>query len=171
MSSALIPSVLNRAEYLKFHSLVSADKGSMPVRAKVAILASFTADFWKPYLVVEGARQGIGLEVWLAPYGQIEQQAFDPGSLLYGEAPDAVLILARLEDLSPQLAWGFLTYDQEALKAETEAVIQRLSEVVQRIREQGGIRSSWPIWPLLPGVLPVLMRPCWRVPRQKFWPR
>ena len=67
MSLPLIPPVLNRTEYLKFQSLVCAPDTGLKQRIKVAVLASFTVDFWKPYLTVEAARRDLGLDLWLAP--------------------------------------------------------------------------------------------------------
>ena len=37
--------------------------------------------------MVEAARRGFGIKMWLAPYGQIEQQALDGASALYAQAP------------------------------------------------------------------------------------
>src|SRR4051812_24372455 len=55
---------------------------------RMAVLSSFTFDLVVPYLVVEGARRGLGLEVSVAPFAQLELQAFDSGSALYA-APEA----------------------------------------------------------------------------------
>lgn len=105
---------------------------------RLAILSTFTVDLMKPCLVVEGATRGLLLDLWLAPFGQIEQQAFDPNSLLYQEPRDMVLILPRLEDLIPELIYRFVSHSSEQLAAALENLVGRLKKAVARIREQTG---------------------------------
>lgn len=81
---------------------------------KLAVLATFTADMLRPVLVVEAARRGLALSWWAGPFGQVELQIIDPGSGIYTEKPDAVLLLLRLADLSGSAEHRFLSLDREA---------------------------------------------------------
>src|SRR5688572_4359669 len=63
-------------------------------RLRVAVLASFTAEFLAPYLRVEGARRGFAITPWFAPWGQLEEQALDAASALFAEKPGVIVIFA-----------------------------------------------------------------------------
>jgi FkbH-like protein len=62
-------------------------------RARVALLGSFTLDPFVPVLRVEGARAGLWLDVYRAPYGQYLGELIDPGSGLYEFQPHVTFIL------------------------------------------------------------------------------
>ncbi|MBA3318073.1 MAG: HAD-IIIC family phosphatase [Gemmatimonadales bacterium] len=57
------------------------------LRARVAILGSFTLDPFLPVLRVEAARAGLWLDTYLAPYGLYLSELLDPGSGLYQFRP------------------------------------------------------------------------------------
>jgi FkbH-like protein len=124
---------LTRADYLRLAKELAAQE---PVEntKRVAVLASFTTDFFKPCLMVEAARKNLRLEVWLAPYGQIEQQALDPQSSLHEQKPDIVLILPQLDQLAPELSFRFLAHTPAALEKFRDQLMARLSEVLRGIR-------------------------------------
>jgi len=124
---------LTRADYLRLAKELAAQE---PVEntKRVAVLASFTTDFFKPCLMVEAARKNLRLEVWLAPYGQIEQQALDPQSSLHEQKPDIVLILPQLDQLAPELSFRFLARTPAALEKFRDQLMARLSEVLRGIR-------------------------------------
>jgi FkbH-like protein len=131
--------VLTRADYARLgKELEVADFG--PAGRRVAVLASFTADFFKPYLTVEAARRGLPVKTWLAPYGQIEQQALDPASALHAEKSDVVLILPRIEDLAPELAFRFVALSAEQLEAARRQLVARLRTVLEAVRAAGGAK-------------------------------
>jgi FkbH-like protein len=84
------------AAYLKAARAVDAIPGLRPMR--VAVLATFTAEFLGPYLRVEGARRGFAFTPWFAPWGQLEEQILDAAGALYAERPDVVVIFAPAID-------------------------------------------------------------------------
>ena len=57
------------------------------LRARVAVLGSFTLDPFVPVLRVEGARAGLWLDTYVAPYGQYLSELLDAGSGLYRFRP------------------------------------------------------------------------------------
>jgi FkbH-like protein len=88
----------------------------------LAILSNTTFDFIAATLPAAAARHGVALDVWLAPLGQIEQEAFNPGSELYAARRDAVL-------LGVDHRW--LGLEGAALQADPEA---RVQEALERLR-------------------------------------
>ena len=68
--------------------------GSVPdrLRARVALLGSFTLDPFVPVLRVEAARAGLWLDVYVAPYGQYLSELIDPSSGLYRFRPNVTFV-------------------------------------------------------------------------------
>jgi FkbH-like protein len=62
------------------------------VRARVAVLGSFTLDPFLPVLRVEAARAGLWLDTYLAPYGQYLSELLDPDSGLYRFRPNVTFL-------------------------------------------------------------------------------
>ena len=69
------------------------------LRARVALLGSFTLDPFLPVLRVEAARAGLWLDTYLAPYGQFLSELIDPGSGLYQFRPNVTFIAADADVL------------------------------------------------------------------------
>lgn len=59
---------------------------------RLGLVGNATTDFLKPSLEAAALRQGISLEVSLANFGQITQEAMDPGSGINRARPDAILL-------------------------------------------------------------------------------
>ncbi|MEO6055989.1 MAG: HAD-IIIC family phosphatase, partial [Gemmatimonadales bacterium] len=62
------------------------------LRARVAILGSFTLDPFLPVLRVEAARAGVWLDTYLAPYGQYMPELLDAESGLYRFKPHVTFV-------------------------------------------------------------------------------
>jgi FkbH-like protein len=62
------------------------------LRARVALLGSFTMDPFVPVLRVEAARAGLWLDTYLAPYGQYLSELLDAGSGLYRFQPHVTFL-------------------------------------------------------------------------------
>lgn len=128
-----LATAISRADYQRLaRELGEGDDN----RLKVAVLASFTADFLQPCVVVEGARRQLSFELWLAPFGQIEQQVVDPGSALYATPRDVVLVVARLEDWAPELGPRFVSYSPESLEALRSGLRQRWESLLGTLRSR-----------------------------------
>jgi len=115
------------AEYLKAAREIEAaqDARSTPV-PKLAVLASFTADFLRPYLIVESEALGAPLRPWFAPFNTFEQLLLDPSSELAALAPDVTWISIRIEDADPSLF-------EDAAELGPAGVAQRLGALVGRL--------------------------------------
>ena len=102
---------------------------------RVAILSTVSAQLLQPFLIVEGARRGLRITPWFAPFGQLEVPALDVAGPLYAGQPDAMVILARLEELAPVLFERFST-NAEEISASLETVTARLRDLLRGLRER-----------------------------------
>jgi len=102
--------------------------------APIAVLSSFTFDLVVPYLVVEGARRGLAIEPWIAPFAQLELQVLDPASALYAGLPTAIVIATRIEELAPELAERFFALSAEQLDTVVTGYVERLLRLVRGLR-------------------------------------
>jgi FkbH-like protein len=107
-------------------------RGLKPLR--LAVLASFTGAPLDAYLVVECARRGLRVKPWFGPYNQLEQQALEEASALYASNPDVIAIMARLEDLLPDLSWRFASFTPEGIDALLARLAERYESLVAGIR-------------------------------------
>jgi FkbH-like protein len=71
---------------------IPADVVPERLRARVALLGSFTLDPFLPVLRVEAARAGLWLDTYLAPYGQYLPELIDPDSGLYRFRPNVTFL-------------------------------------------------------------------------------
>ncbi len=59
---------------------------------RLGLVGNGTLDYLAPLLVASAARHGVALECVQADFGQIAQEAFDPGSAINRAKPDAILL-------------------------------------------------------------------------------
>ncbi len=83
------------------------------LRARVAILGSFTLDPFVPVLRVEAARAGLWLEPYVAPYGQYLCELLDAASGLYRFRPHVTFIA-----IDGDVLWNQRWAETPALKSE-----------------------------------------------------
>lgn len=100
----------------------------------VAVLATFTSEPLRPYLIVEGARRGLAIRPYFAPFNQLEQQAFDANSEVYGLDPQVVIIAARLEELSPALTTRFVKMSAVEIGEELSQIAARFRALIKALR-------------------------------------
>ncbi|RKY10375.1 MAG: hypothetical protein DRP56_01165 [Planctomycetota bacterium] len=67
---------------------------------KVAFLSSFTVDPLVDFTVVQAAACGIGIQIYIAPYGQIAQEILNPESGLYTFDPDVTVLMVEADSLA-----------------------------------------------------------------------
>jgi FkbH-like protein len=68
-------------------------------QCRIAVLGSSTTDLFVPVLQALCLRDRIGVEIYEAPYGSVEQEIRDPRSGLASFRPDIVLMVANWRDL------------------------------------------------------------------------
>jgi FkbH-like protein len=101
---------------------------------KLAVLASFSAQFMAPYLVVAGHRSGVPMEPWFGPFNQFEQLVLDSESDLWRNRPDVIWLTPRLEDLEPDLLPHFYQLGPRSVRDRLGALVQRVIGLARRIR-------------------------------------
>jgi FkbH-like protein len=72
----------------------------MPATLKTAFVSSFTVQPLVDFVTVQAAACSIGLETYLAPYGQISQELLNPQSGLYAFAPDLTILITESDTLA-----------------------------------------------------------------------
>src|SRR5262245_18435667 len=120
------------AEYHQRARELEAFNGETPV--KVAVLASFTAELLKPYIIVERADLGCLIAPWFAPFGQFEHVIMDPQSPLWKEKYDLVWIALRLEDLDRHLHHEHPSLGPERTSARLDALRSRVISTAKAAR-------------------------------------
>lgn len=125
------------AAYLKAARQLDAS-GLRPIRA--GVLSTFTAQFLAPFVQVEGARRGFALTPWFAPWGHLEEQALDPASELFAQQPDAIIVLARIEEMLPAVATSFLALSDDERHAQLATLESRLRALIEAVRRHSTAR-------------------------------
>jgi FkbH-like protein len=91
---------------------------------KLGLVGNSTTDFLKPMLVASALRHGVALEVISTEFGQLVQEALDPGSKLNRAGLDAVLLAIDFRGLpfrtGPGASWPL--FDSRAALAQLETV-------------------------------------------------
>jgi len=89
--------------------------GAVPdrLRARLALLGSFTLEPFVPVLRVEAARAGIWLDIYVAPYGQYLSELIDPDSGLYRFGPNVTFLA-----VDPDVLWNQRWAESPPLKTE-----------------------------------------------------
>jgi FkbH-like protein len=75
---------------------------------KVALLSSFSIEFIKKSLTVLSFLNGIDIEIYLAGFGQFQQEIRNPRSGLYAFSPDAVILSVEGSDWLPEIYRDYL---------------------------------------------------------------
>lgn len=104
------------------------------VQLRVGCVSSFTFDPIKPALELQGLRAGFGLEVYVGPFGQVEQELINPSSGLAAFRPDVVLVAVRLQDVCPAIYESFNGLAPGAAAPLAEEWIARLRAALEAFR-------------------------------------
>jgi FkbH-like protein len=103
---------------------------------KLAVLSSFTADFLKPYIMVESEELGLCLKPWFSPFNQYEQMVLDEGSALWRQIPDIVWISIRIEDVHRYLIDEFARLSVGQAIVRLSSIRDRLLSLVRATRQR-----------------------------------
>lgn len=124
------------ASYLQTARALEAAQvpGLRPLR--LAVLSTYSAQFLQPYLTVAGALRGFALTPWFGAFGQLEQEVLAASGGLYAPQPDAIVILARLEELAPALVERGPGTAEEVLRARVGEVESRLAALIAGLRQR-----------------------------------
>lgn len=122
------------ASYSKAARQIERDEQTDDRELRIGILASFTADPLRPYLVVEGAFRRLRLAPKFGPFGQFEQPIFNAKSEFHTQKPDALIVLWLMEDLVPDLQ-RFLQLSESRLRRILDELSARLDALLEALRQ------------------------------------
>ncbi len=94
---------------------------------RLSILSNSTAELIADSLPMAAARHRIALEVKLAPYDQVFQQAFDRDSELHRASPDAILLMLDYR-------WYGLATPAPGAGDRVSAALTRLTELIDALK-------------------------------------
>lgn len=106
---------------------------------RLAILRSFTIEPVIPFLCAGAALDGVEARVQVSDFNTYAQDILNPGSSLYSFAPDIVLLALQTRDALPRV-WSRWTDDPRAAEQDAEDLVESLSSLVARLREQMSAR-------------------------------
>jgi FkbH-like protein len=113
---------------------------------KLGLLANSTTSLVVPALEATALRYGFDLEVIEAPFGQLVQEAMDPGSVLAEAAPDLVLIAVDAHGLPLRETPGQAADGQ----ASVDGALAQIAAIRAGLRQNTGATLLWQTVPRLP---------------------
>ena len=100
--AAALSGELSGADYHRLAREVTAAGAALGQPLNLSLLGTWTMDFMRPFLIVEGARRSFQLTSYFGPFGQVEQQIADPGSPLHARTTDVLVLAMRPDDVAPE---------------------------------------------------------------------
>jgi FkbH-like protein len=128
------------ASYLRLAREVEERGAELGAPRRVAWLASFTTELFRPYLIVEAARRGVRIDPYFAAFGQIEQAILDDAGALYAARPELAIIAIRIEDTAPALADGFVGLAPPGARRLIDDHVARLEAAARALRQRSTAR-------------------------------
>lgn len=128
--------------------LAAGQEGGAFSPFRIGVLSHANFDLMTEHLVVGAARHGVALTVVGTEFGQIEQEAFDPGSKTNSAKVDAVLL--ALDHRWLGLEARVPLEDPRAVVAET---LGRIEAIVRALRDNGGAPTILQTMPHPPAAL------------------
>ena len=125
---------LKAADYHRIARAIATQPVAGMTPLKLALLSSYSANFLKPYLIVEAARRDFSAQLHFGAFGQFEQELTDGGSSLWSFAPDAVVIAMRPEDVDPEAVDRFHATGGKRFTALADTMLERITQCVHAAR-------------------------------------
>jgi FkbH-like protein len=120
--------VLSRFEKIREHLPTT--------KFRVAILRSFTVEPMVPLLRAGAAVGGIDLEVRLGEFNAYPQELLDPGSFIYKEEPDVVILAVQTRDIAPELWREFTSLSEDDVDAAIDRVTSGYGKWLELFRSR-----------------------------------
>ena len=128
-----------QAEYHRVaRALAELPEEASLVPLRLAILSTASLGFLKPFLKVEGLRQGYRVECHIGGFGQFETELADPQAPLYQFQPDVLLLALQPEEMTPDLRDRFVADGGERFRGSMEDASSRLVGCARRFRAESG---------------------------------
>jgi FkbH-like protein len=126
---------LKAADYHRLARAIARGDGPPDLAPlRLAVLATYNFALLEPFLIVEGARQGLRLVPWFGGFGQIEQLLAQREGSLYAIEPDALVISMRPDDLAPDAVRRFFATEGKAFRDVVEDILGRVTRALTTFR-------------------------------------
>ncbi len=122
------------AAYLRTARAIEAGDGVGLTPLPLSFLSTATVDVLRPYLIVEGARNGYRVLPQFGAFNQLEQPVLDPASDLYRHHPSVIAVFTLLEDIAPAIFECFLSLDPAAIDATVVGIEERMHSLLVALR-------------------------------------
>lgn len=133
---------LKPAEYMALARQINGTGDAADLDAlRVAFLSTYFTGFIEPFLVVEGARQGLAIRTYYGAFGQFEQELADSESALYRFDPQVLVLVMRPEDIDPDAVIRYYASEGTRFANLASTLRNRLDECLRFFRA----RSSAPV--------------------------
>lgn len=125
---------------MKFKELVKQvrdfennQSGLIPLN--IAFLRNITIEPLVPFVKFLCFSHGFRPNIYINDYDQIMQEVLDPGSVLYHQCPDVIVICLKLETLSEKLIFNFASLKPAQIDEEIERVGSFVTSIITAIRK------------------------------------
>jgi FkbH-like protein len=127
-----LSSTPNLNAYLSSESKVHQVLKEIPneQKVKIALLSTFSIRPLDTCLILESAKQGIALEVYVGEYNQIFQETYQPGSGLNQFKPDAVFYFCQFDRLIPHKGVSAI------VESDIEELDKKIVDLYHQFRDQ-----------------------------------
>ena len=105
------------------------------VTCNLLVLRSFTAEPIIPLARAGAVTWGMDLQVRVGQFNSYVQEILDPGSTLYNDPTDVVVVAVQTRDLAPELWTRWAELDSAAVEATVERILSDYRTWIQTIRQ------------------------------------
>lgn len=127
---------LKAADYHRLARALTEQRQAEMTPLRMAFLGSYSAQFLRPFLVVEGARRNIKVDVHFGAFGQFEQELVDPVSPLWAFEPDTVIVAMRPEDIDVDAVERFHATGGTRFASLADTLLERIAQCVRAARSR-----------------------------------
>lgn len=103
---------------------------------KIALLSSFTVDFFKDTIHSKLKREGIDSEFYIAPFGQFRVEIINHNSNLYNFTPDIIILFLNPGDIFENIFENPLKYKLEEKETLVENIIDEILSMIEVLRKR-----------------------------------
>ena len=139
MTPSVLPDLsgpLKAADYHRLARQLGSQDAPRLQPLRTAFLGSYSAQFLKPFLVVEAARRGFAAELYFGAFNQFEQELVDTNGPLWRFAPDVVVLAMRPEDVDVDAVERFHATGGKRFAALADTMLDRLMACVRAARSK-----------------------------------
>lgn len=108
----------------------------MRTKVKIALLSSFTVDFFKDIIQSKLKSEEIDSEFYIAPFGQFRTEIINHKSNLYNFTPDIIILFLNPGDIFEDIFENPLKYKLEEKETLVENIIDEILSLIEVLRKR-----------------------------------